>query len=292
MGKRIRDYGLRTAALREAAPIFTLTKKLRYQRLCANHLSHVTRMTDGDFHAAGTLFSVSFGRGEHHNVALDEYQEMTNKVVKSAIGRITPGFINKLAPICESRQAAVHAVDDQLYPTPKERARSAEVIRDRAEAVEKVLPFVRKCTAFSQDGAEKLKSFSLRVVNAEDQKKMLAAKKISSERWDEVLTVVAKGGPHGERLKKTTFPVFKAQNTTTKASKKPQRKSALQKDYKDLTLQGKEYHAVLADILSSARLRTAEELAILKHSLGAVLPLAMAHAGDGGGRKANKSKGI
>ncbi|CAM9728453.1 unnamed protein product, partial [Sphacelaria rigidula] len=102
MGTRVRDYALRTAALREAAPIFILTQKVRYQRLCATHISHVTRMTDGDLRAAGTSFSVSFGGREHHNVALDEYQEMTNKLVKSAIGRITPGFTRKLAPIYES----------------------------------------------------------------------------------------------------------------------------------------------------------------------------------------------
>ncbi|CAM9599536.1 unnamed protein product, partial [Sphacelaria rigidula] len=107
MGTRVADYTLRTAALREAAPIFTLTQKLRYQRLCANHISHVTRMTDEDLRAAGTLFFTSFGGREHHNVALNEYQEMTNKVVKSSIDRITPDYIKKVAPMCESRKAAM-----------------------------------------------------------------------------------------------------------------------------------------------------------------------------------------
>ncbi|CAN0007578.1 unnamed protein product, partial [Sphacelaria rigidula] len=71
-------------------------------------------MADEDFRAAGTLFSSSFGGREHHNVALDEYQEMANRVVKSSTGRITPDFMKKLAPIWESQKAVMEASEDQL----------------------------------------------------------------------------------------------------------------------------------------------------------------------------------
>ena len=121
----------------------------------------------------------------------DRYQEMSNRIVKSSIGRITPDFITKLAPICESRKAAVEAVDDQFYPTPKERSGMAQVIRDRTDAVQKVLSFVRNCSAFSEEGADTLKSFSGMVASKSDREEMLAATKTSVERYDEVLRVLS-----------------------------------------------------------------------------------------------------
>lgn len=179
---RTGDYRLRTATFRELAPILTVIGKVRYQRVFENHIGHVTRMTDGDFRAAGTRFCATHSGCRFSHVALDESQEMSNRIVKSTIGRITPGFVEKLGPISESRKAAMAAVGKQLHPSAKERDTAATLARDRGEAVPKVLPFVRSCSAFTHAGKDTLKSFSLAAAIKSEAQKMLALKDTASER--------------------------------------------------------------------------------------------------------------
>ena len=79
-----------------------------------------------------------------------------------------------------------------------------------------------------------MKSLGRMVANEADRVNMLPKETLSG-RWDEVLEV-GRCRVRTEDGCRTTFPVFQTQNMTAKASKKTKRESALQENYKDLSL--------------------------------------------------------
>lgn len=63
------------------------------------HLAKVTRMTDKDRETIGTIFTSSYTGKDFTRVFLDEFQEMRNKDVKGALGKISQAFMAKLPAI-------------------------------------------------------------------------------------------------------------------------------------------------------------------------------------------------
>lgn len=114
VGGRTGNYELCVAALRVLAPLFTAAGKTNYQHLAMEHLTNVTRMTDKDRETIGTLFTSTYSGKDFSRVFLDEFQEMANKQVKGALGRITAAFMAKLPAICERRGKAAREFDEHL----------------------------------------------------------------------------------------------------------------------------------------------------------------------------------
>eukprot|EP00904_Undaria_pinnatifida_P000321 jgi/Undpi1/1028/HiC_scaffold_10.g04492.m1 len=188
VGGRSGNYELCVAALRVLAPIFTAAGKTNYQHLAMEHLTNLARMTDEDRKTIGTVFTSSYSGKDFSRVFLDEFQEMANKDVKGALGRITQAFMAKLATICESRGKAVREFDEHLSPDFKERDVVPGIIRDRAGGVAKVVPWLKQSPAFSPEGADRLMSLGGAVVTKADEDLMLDCGAISKTWWCETLT--------------------------------------------------------------------------------------------------------
>ena len=291
-GGRTGNYELCVAALRVLAHLFAATGKINYQHLIIEHLTNLARMTDKDRETIGSLFTSSYSGKEFTHVFLDEFQEMANRDVKSALGRITQAFMAKLAAICDARAKAARSFDEFLGPDLKERDVTRGLIRDRAGGVAKVIPWLRTSLAFSPEGAERLRSLAGAVATKDDEEVMLDGDAIAKTWFKETLThhVLREEGGHPVARRK--LPRFPALNDTHRATVPTKKKRAQRKALKDMTVQASEWWGVLKDVVGRLASGANVGVTAIKQGIGAVLPMALSHTGDGGGRVAKKSEGL
>ena len=250
------------------------------------HLANLARMTDRDRQTIGTLFTYC---GKDFSHVLDEFQEMANKDVKGALGRITQTFVATLAAICECRAKATREFDEHLSPEYKERDSVPGTIRDREGAMAKVVPWLRTSPAFFPEDADTLKSLTGVVATKEDEELMLRAGDISKTWWRETLTHHVLRKPGGTPVGRRRLRTFPAHNDSNRATV-PSRKRTQRKELKDMTVQAKKWWGVLKTVVERLASGTKVGFAAIKQGIGVVLPMALSHAGDGGARVAKKSE--
>ena len=115
------DWYLRTACIKQMAPVFTAFDHTNYQKLISRHLADLLIMPQSVL----TMFQqgafvVSITGRTWHSVAIDEAHEMLiNKACKMSIVRPSPDYVNRIARYLPYRTKALENLSTLLFPDEK-----------------------------------------------------------------------------------------------------------------------------------------------------------------------------
>ncbi|CAB1107098.1 unnamed protein product [Ectocarpus sp. CCAP 1310/34] len=163
MGGRTGNYPMCVMALRKLAPMVGATGKTNYVTLCINHLTTLARIPANNLETIGTLFTASFSDRDYTN------------------------YFAKLPRICDDRTKAIAQVEEHLIPAVKDRKYVPGLIRDRSDAVEKALVWLRKSPVFAPDGAGRPVSLFGAQASSPDGEAMLTSGAEANRWWEENL---------------------------------------------------------------------------------------------------------
>ena len=122
------DWYLRTACVKQMAPVFTAFDHANYRKLISRHLADMLTMPDSVlamFQQGAFVVSVT-GR-TWHSVAIDEGHEMLiNKSCKMSIVRPSPDHINRIAHYLPYRTKVLENLCNILFPEEKRKQHDHE----------------------------------------------------------------------------------------------------------------------------------------------------------------------
>ena len=117
------DWYLRTACIKQMAPVFTAFDHANYRKLISRHIADMLTMP----RSVLTMFQqgafiVSITGRTWHSIGIDEGHEMLiNKACKMSIVRPSPDYINRIVRYLPYRTKALENLSTYLFPDDKKK---------------------------------------------------------------------------------------------------------------------------------------------------------------------------